>query len=82
MSQLRGFEQIAHLPVRQHLNERLIAFWFAGDERWMWSDSGEEIFLKLSRHVRAEVYGRKFELLQIFVQFGALAISRSWRSAT
>jgi hypothetical protein len=48
----------------------------------MWSDSGEEIFLKLSRHVRAEVYGRKFELLQIFVQFGALAISRSWRSAT
>ena len=39
----------------------------------MWSDPGEEIFLKLSRLARAEVYDRKFELLQVFVQFGAFS---------
>jgi hypothetical protein len=39
----------------------------------MWSDPGEEILLKLSRLARAEVYDRNFELLQVFVEFGAFS---------
>jgi hypothetical protein len=45
--------------------------------RWMWSDPGEEMFLKLSRLARAEAYDGKFELLQVFVQsvsFGYLEV--------